>query len=132
MCHIYQKHFWGIWWFHRSKYFEAMKAGRLAIQPISSPNLNSCSIKIYLPLLFNDFDCTANTTAVLTSNAVMKDQNHFSLLSEWALSSPHIQVSNLRLGIKAQVQLWLLDKNGPERVFFTLYLMQIVAKNWKC
>ena len=46
MCHIYQKHFWGIWWFHRSKDFEAMKAGKLAIWPKSSPNLNSCSIKI--------------------------------------------------------------------------------------
>ena len=41
-----QKHFWGIWWFHRSKNFEAMKAGKSAIWPISSPNLNSCSIKI--------------------------------------------------------------------------------------
>ena len=31
MCHIYQKHFWGAWWFHRSKDFEAMNAGKLAI-----------------------------------------------------------------------------------------------------
>ena len=29
--------------------------------------------------------CSVKTTAVLTSNAVMKDQNHFSFLSE---SSP--------------------------------------------
>ena len=33
-------------WFHRSKDFEAMKAGKSAIWPKSSPNLNSCSIKI--------------------------------------------------------------------------------------
>ena len=33
MCHIYQKHFRGIWWFHSSKDFEAMKAGELAIWP---------------------------------------------------------------------------------------------------
>ena len=26
LCHF----IWGIWWFHRSKYFEAMKAGKLA------------------------------------------------------------------------------------------------------
>ena len=35
-----------IWWFHRSKDFVAMKAGKLAIWPKSSPNLNSCTIKI--------------------------------------------------------------------------------------
>ena len=46
MCHIYQKHFWGTWWFHRSKDFEAMKAEKSAIRPKSSPNLNSCSINI--------------------------------------------------------------------------------------
>ena len=46
MCHIYQKHFWVIGWFHRSKDFEAMKAGKLANWPKSCPNLNSCSIKI--------------------------------------------------------------------------------------
>ena len=46
MCHIYQKHFWGTWWFHRSKNFEAIKAGELAIWTKSSPNLNSCSIII--------------------------------------------------------------------------------------
>ena len=34
-----------IWWFHRSKDFEAMKA-KLAIWPKSRPNRNSCSIKI--------------------------------------------------------------------------------------
>ena len=34
-----------IWWFHRSKDFEAMKA-KLAIWPKSKPNRNSCSIKI--------------------------------------------------------------------------------------
>ena len=33
MCHIYQKHFLGVWWYHRSKDFEAMKVGKLAIQP---------------------------------------------------------------------------------------------------
>ena len=56
MCHIYQKHFWGIWWFHRSKYFEAMKAGKSAIWFKSSPNLNSCSIKSPTAgLLYNDF-----------------------------------------------------------------------------
>ena len=46
MCHIYHKHFLDIWWFHRSKDFEAMKAGKSAIWPKSRPNLNSCSIKI--------------------------------------------------------------------------------------
>ena len=29
LCHL----IWGIWWFHRSKEFEAMKAGMLAIRP---------------------------------------------------------------------------------------------------
>ena len=29
ICHL----IWGIWWFHRSKDFEAMKAGKLAIRP---------------------------------------------------------------------------------------------------
>ena len=29
LCHL----IWGIWWFHRSKDFEVMKAGKLAIQP---------------------------------------------------------------------------------------------------
>ena len=28
--------------------------------------------------------CSVKTTAVLTSNAVMKDQNHFSFLSEYS------------------------------------------------
>ena len=50
---------WGIWWFHNSKDFEAMKAGKSAIWPKSSPNLNSCSIKISqrcnAELLYNDF-----------------------------------------------------------------------------
>ena len=46
MCHKLYHFIWGIWWFHRSKDFEAMKAGKLAIRPKSSPNLNSCSIKI--------------------------------------------------------------------------------------
>ena len=42
MCHIYQKHLLGIWWFHRSKDFKATKAGKSALWPKSSPNLNSC------------------------------------------------------------------------------------------
>ena len=31
---------WGIWWFHRSKEFEAMKAGKLVIQPWLSCQYN--------------------------------------------------------------------------------------------
>ena len=42
----FKKHFWGIWWSHRSKDFVAMKTGKLDIRPKSSPDLNSCSIKI--------------------------------------------------------------------------------------
>ena len=33
MRHIYQKHFLSIWWFLRSKDFEAMKARKSAIRP---------------------------------------------------------------------------------------------------
>ena len=43
LCISFEVH---IWLFHRSKDFEAMKAGKLAFWPESSPNLNSCSIKI--------------------------------------------------------------------------------------
>ena len=46
ICHILYHFIWGLWWFHRSKDFEAMKAGMSDIQPKCSPNLNSCSIKI--------------------------------------------------------------------------------------
>ena len=47
MCHKLYHFIWGIWWFHRSKDFEATKAGKLAIWSKSSPNLNSCSIKFF-------------------------------------------------------------------------------------
>ena len=33
MCHKLCHFIWDIWWFHRSKDFEAMKAGKSAIQP---------------------------------------------------------------------------------------------------
>ena len=46
MWHKLYHFIWGIWRFHTSKDFEAMKAGKSAIWPKSSPNLNSCYIKI--------------------------------------------------------------------------------------
>ena len=46
MCHKLYHFIRGIRWFHRSKAFEAMKAGKSAIWPKTSPSLNSCSIKI--------------------------------------------------------------------------------------
>ena len=33
MCHKLSHFIWGIWWFHRSKDFEAMKAGKSAFRP---------------------------------------------------------------------------------------------------
>ena len=36
LCHL----IWGIWWFHRSKDFEAMKAGKMAIPPWLSCQYN--------------------------------------------------------------------------------------------
>ena len=36
LCHFIR----GLWWFHRSKYFEAMKAGKLAILPWLSCQYN--------------------------------------------------------------------------------------------
>ena len=41
--------------FHRSKDFEAMKAGKSAIWPKSSPKLNSCSKSPTAGLPYNDF-----------------------------------------------------------------------------
>ena len=33
MCRKLCYFIWGIWWFHRSKHFDAMKAGKSAIRP---------------------------------------------------------------------------------------------------
>ena len=41
LCHF----IWGIWWFHRSKHFEAMKAGKLAIRPWLSCPYNKTTLE---------------------------------------------------------------------------------------
>ena len=53
LCHF----IWGIWWFHRSKDFEAMKAGKSAIRPWLSCQYNENTLvdlpsSVGLPLRF--------------------------------------------------------------------------------
>ena len=70
LCHL----IWGIWWFHRSKYFEVMKAGKSAIRPwlswqytentlIALPSSVNQIVKVNL--LISDYFYVENKSTVL-------------------------------------------------------------------
>ena len=66
-----------------SKDFEAMKTGKSAIWPKSSPNLNSCSIKTPpAGLLYNDFGFLACLLAYLLVVCIPYKQRNARLMHQ--------------------------------------------------
>ena len=56
LCHL----IWGIWWFHRSRDFEAMKAGKLAIGPRLSCQYSENSLMDLLSSMHVSFSLSNN------------------------------------------------------------------------
>ena len=74
LCHF----IWGIWWFHRSKYFEAMKVRKLAIWPwlvcqynentlmdLPSSIVNTLNWDVVIPILWIKLKIWENKHCVL-------------------------------------------------------------------
>ena len=64
LCHF----IWGIWWFHRSKDFEAMKAGKLPIWPWLSCQYNENTLVDLPSSVGIDIISTWNKNCFLTNN----------------------------------------------------------------
>ena len=120
MCHKLCHFIWDIWWFHRSKDFEAMKAGKLAIWP-------------WMICLYNENTLVDLPSSVMApAKSLFSDRNRM-LTERWLFICPvsvciyicklEVEINEIRNFYKVGAEF----QNTPPSIIGQFFLLNLTA-----